>query len=83
VLCGESVNDVATSMRYVADRIGAEHLALGSDFDGGVTTVFDSTGLPLLTDALLAAGFSEDEVRQMMGGNYTRLLLHSLPARTP
>jgi membrane dipeptidase len=83
VLCGESVDNVAASMRYVADRIGAEHLALGSDFDGGVTTVFDATGLPLLTDALLAAGFSENEVRQLMGGNYTRLLLQSLPARTP
>jgi hypothetical protein len=31
----------------------------------------------------LAAGFSENEVRQMMGGNYTRLLLQSLPMRQP
>jgi len=83
VLCGDSVADIAASMRYVADRIGVEHLAIGSDFDGGVKTVFDSTGLPLLTNALFDAGFSELEIRQIMGENYTRLLLASLPAQRP
>ncbi len=66
VLCGDSVADVAASMRYVADKIGTEHVALGSDFDGGVKTVFDATGLPLLTDALFDAGFSDLEIRQIM-----------------
>jgi len=83
VLCGDSVADIAASMRYVADSIGTEHVALGSDFDGGVKTVFDASGLPLLTNALIDAGFSEQEIRQIMGENYTRLLLASLPTRTP
>jgi len=82
VLCGDSVADIAASMRYVADRIGVEHVAIGSDFDGGVKTVFDATGLPLLTEALLDAGFSDGEIRQIMGENYTRLLLASLPTQT-
>jgi membrane dipeptidase len=81
VLCGDSVADVAASMRYVADKIGTEHVALGSDFDGGVKTVFDATGLPLLTEALFDAGFSGLEIRQIMGENYTKLLLENLPAR--
>jgi membrane dipeptidase len=81
VLCGDSVADVAASMRYVANKIGTEHVALGSDFDGGVKTVFDATGLPLLTDALFDAGFSDLEIRQIMGENYTQLLLKNLPAR--
>jgi membrane dipeptidase len=81
VLCGDSAADVAASMRYVADKIGTEHVALGSDFDGGVKTVFDATGLPLLTDALFDAGFSDLEIRQIMGENYTKLLLTSLPTR--
>ena len=83
VICGETVQDIAASMRYVADRIGVEHVALGSDFDGGVKTVFDATGLPLLTGALFDAGFSELEISQIMGGNYARLLMTGLPARTP
>ncbi len=81
VLCGDTPADIAASIRYVADRIGAEHLALGSDFDGGVRTVFDAGGLPLLTAELFAAGFSEAEVRMIMGENYARLLLAALPPR--
>ena len=81
VLCGDTPADIAASMRYVADRIGAEHLALGSDFDGGVRTVFDAGGLPLLTKELFEAGFSEAEVRMIMGENYARLLLAALPLR--
>ena len=83
VLCGDSVADIAASMRYVADRIGVKHVAIGSDFDGGVKTVFDATGLPLLTEALFDAGFSKGEIRQILGENYTRLLLASLPTQIP
>jgi microsomal dipeptidase-like Zn-dependent dipeptidase len=83
VLCGESMADIARAMRYVADRIGTDHLALGSDYDGGVRTVTDASGLPLLTDALFEAGFSDLEIRKIMGENYTRLLLSRLPARLP
>ena len=79
VLCGDDIADIAATMRYVADRIGVEHLALGSDFDGGVTTITDAAGLPLLTDALFDAGFSDNEIRRIMGGNYAQLLLTALP----
>lgn len=82
VLCGSSVDDITASLRYVADRIGVEHLALGSDFDGGVKTIFDVSGLPLLTASLRHGGFTDAEVRRIMGGNYARLLLRSLPRRT-
>jgi membrane dipeptidase len=81
ILCGDSVADIAANMRFVADRIGSQHLAIGSDFDGGVNTVFDATGLPQLTDALFDAGFSDLEIRAIMGGNYVQLLLNALPDR--
>lgn len=80
VICGDDIADIAAAFRYVADKIGVEHLALGSDFDGGVKTVTDASGLPLLTDALFDAGFSDLEIREIMGENYTRLLLNALPA---
>ncbi|MCC0014603.1 MAG: membrane dipeptidase, partial [Rhodobiaceae bacterium] len=65
--------------RYVAGLIGAEHLALGSDFDGAVTTPFDTTGLPLITEAMLTAGFLQPDIEMAMGGNQIRLLLENLP----
>ncbi len=81
VLCGENVDSITASIRYVASRIGVEHVAIGSDFDGGVTTVFDASGLPLLTGSLQRAGFSEAEIRMIMGENYVNLLLATLPSR--
>jgi microsomal dipeptidase-like Zn-dependent dipeptidase len=60
--------------------VGVRHVALGSDFDGFVRTPIDAAGLPALTDALLGAGFSEEEVQLIMGGNVLRVLTHTLPA---
>jgi microsomal dipeptidase-like Zn-dependent dipeptidase len=66
-------------MRHVADLVGVEHVALGSDYDGTVSVPFDATGLPLLTEALLRAGFAPREVEQIMGGNVVRVLQETLP----
>lgn len=54
-------------------------MALGSDFDGAVTTPFDTSGLVQITDALLKAGFTEDQIRLIMGGNVVRVLRQTLP----
>jgi membrane dipeptidase len=63
-------------VRYVADRIGVEHVALGSDFDGATMPdeLRDVTGLPRLLDALAAAGFAEAEVRAIAWDNWRRTL---------
>jgi microsomal dipeptidase-like Zn-dependent dipeptidase len=58
---------------------GVEHVALGSDFDGAVTEPFDTTGVVQITDALLSEGFSDEEIRLIMGGNVLRLLSQTLP----
>lgn len=64
---------------YMADRIGPEHLAFGSDFDG--TTVpeelGDAAGLPKLVAALREAGFSEKDLRKMAHENWLRVLEHT------
>jgi microsomal dipeptidase-like Zn-dependent dipeptidase len=77
--CGKTVGDTVRAMRYVADLVGVEHVALGSDFDGAVATVFDTTGWPLLTEALIEAGFSEKEIAAILGGNVLRVLRDTLP----
>jgi membrane dipeptidase len=62
--------------RYVADRIGVEHVALGSDFDGAEipAELGDVAGLPRLLDALRAGGFSDAEVRTIAWDNWRRTL---------
>ncbi len=77
--CGTDARAVARSIRHAATVMGARHVALGSDFDGAVTTPFDTTGLVEITDALLAEGFSEEEVALIMGGNVLRVLSETLP----
>lgn len=78
-VCETSVQAIVKAMRYAADKVGVEHIALGSDFDGAVNAPFDTTGLAQLTEGLAKAGFSEQDIAAIMGGNVRRLLLESLP----
>jgi microsomal dipeptidase-like Zn-dependent dipeptidase len=77
--CGTDARAVARAIRHAANVVGVRAVALGSDFDGAVTEPFDTTGVVLITDALLAEGFTEEEVGQIMGGNVFRLLAETLP----
>ena len=58
---------------------GIEHVALGSDFDGGVSTPFDASGLASLTEALMAEGFGDADIARVMGANAVRVLQAGLP----
>jgi microsomal dipeptidase-like Zn-dependent dipeptidase len=78
-VCGTDVSAIVRAVRHAVNVAGIEHVGLGSDFDGAVTAPFDASGLPLLTEALLAAGFAEREVAAVMGGNVERLLQQNLP----
>lgn len=78
-VCETDPASIARAIRHVADLVGVDHVALGSDFDGATHTRFDATGLVLVTEALLAAGFSAAETRQIMGENVLWLLLAELP----
>lgn len=78
-VCATSVEAIVKAIRYTADLIGVQHVALGSDFNGTIHAPFDVTGLPQLTEGLLKAGFSRADIAAIMGGNVQRLLLASLP----
>jgi membrane dipeptidase len=62
--------------RYVADRIGVEHVALGSDFDGATipSELGDVAGLPGLLSAFATAGFTDAELAAIAWGNWRRVL---------
>jgi microsomal dipeptidase-like Zn-dependent dipeptidase len=77
--CGNDAHAVARAIRHAVSVAGVDHVALGSDFDGAVTEPFDSSGWVLVTDALLQEGFSEDQIKQIMGDNVVRVLLQVLP----
>jgi microsomal dipeptidase-like Zn-dependent dipeptidase len=77
--CGRDAVAIARAIRYTANLIGVDHVALGSDYDGAITAPFDTTGVVQITDALLKEGFREDEIRKIMGENVIRVLQSYLP----
>lgn len=77
--CGRDAAAVARAIKYTVGVVGPEHVALGSDFDGATAMPFDVTGGPLITEALLKEGFSERDIRLIMGENVTRVLMQVLP----
>ena len=79
-VCGEMPADWARAVRYAVDRVGADHVALGSDWDGAVPAIVDAAGTAHLTRALLDVGFGPDEIAGIMGENTLRVLRTVLPA---
>jgi membrane dipeptidase len=67
---------IAEHARHVAERIGAEHVALGSDFDGATipAPLGGADGLPRLVAALRDAGFSDRETAAICWHNWRRVL---------
>ncbi len=78
-VCGRGPDAIARAVRHAVAVAGIEHVALGSDFDGAVATPFDAAGLPVLTEALIAEGFSDEEIARVMGANAIRVLQSALP----
>jgi membrane dipeptidase len=70
---------VVAAIRYAIDLLGEDHVSLGSDYDGSVTTTFDTSELAVLTHEMMQAGFSDAEIEKSMGGNAARFLLEQLP----
>ncbi len=70
------ISTLVDHVEYVADRVGVEHVALGSDFDGAtvIESVGDATGLPAVIRALRDRGFGDDEVRAIARDNWLRVI---------
>ena len=66
---------IVDHMEHIAGTIGPEHIALGSDWDGFVWMprgLPDAAALPRLTVELLRRGFTDEQVRGILGGNFLR-----------
>ena len=73
-VCDTSPQAIVKAMKYVRDLVGIEYVALGSDYDGATTVRFDTGQLVQLTQALLDADFTPEEIRAVMGGNALRVI---------
>jgi membrane dipeptidase len=73
-ICSTKPHDVVRAIAHVRDLVGIDYVGLGSDFDGATTTGFDASQVVAVTQALLNIGFSETDIRKVMGGNVLRVL---------
>lgn len=80
VTCDDSPAGIAGAIVAAIGLVGEDHVALGSDFDGAVTTQFDVSELAALTQALIDKGLDEPTIAKVMGGNMVRFLRDALPA---
>ena len=78
-ICGNSPATVAAAIVYGIGLVGEDHISLGSDFDGTVTTSFDGSEMAVITQALLEANLSEQQIRKVMGENMLTFLQTYLP----
>lgn len=76
-----SLDRFVEHISYVADLVGIDHVAIGSDYDGMgdiVPIVPDVSQLVELTRSMMAHGFTENEIAQVWGGNFLRLLRETI-----
>ena len=79
-VCGTDADATVRAIKYVADRIGVDKVAMGSDFDGAITASYDITGFTVVVKALEKQGFSRADIEKIMGGNVRDFFLRNLPA---
>jgi len=82
-VCDPSPAGIVKSIRYAIDLLGVDHVALGSDYDGATAVFIDTSELAILTQTMIDTGFTEHEIRQVMGENVRRFLRNRLPLKQP
>jgi membrane dipeptidase len=72
-----TVEDAAACIDHIVKVAGIDHVGIGSDFDG-ISLVprglEDVSKMPNLTAELLKRGYSEDDIKKIMGGNFLRVI---------
>jgi membrane dipeptidase len=71
-----TLDDYLDHIDYVVKRIGVDHVGIGTDFDhgAGIVGYRDASEARNLTRALLARGYSADDVAKIWSGNFMRVL---------
>jgi len=68
--------EIIEHIDHAVKLVGADHVGLGSDFDGANMPfgMDDASHLPQITDALLAKGYSDSDIQKILGGNTLRVM---------
>jgi membrane dipeptidase len=71
-----SMEDYLDHIDYVVERIGVEHVGVGTDFDhgAGIVGFKDASEAPNLTRGLLERGYSAEDIGKIWSGNFMRVL---------
>ncbi|MDU8946461.1 dipeptidase [Ovoidimarina sediminis] len=78
VTCDDSPEGIAGAIRAAVDLLGEDHVSLGSDWDGTVQVAMDPSELSALTQALVEASFTDEQIGKIMGGNFLRVVRERL-----
>ncbi len=73
---GTSIDILIDHIDHIKNLVGVDYIGLGSDFDGSITTVnelYDATCYPIITKKLVERGYTEEDIRKILGGNFMRV----------
>lgn len=78
-----NIDDLIRHIDHIVEIVGVDHVSLGPDFlesnlvnrsaDHYAEGIEDITKLPLIPDALVRHGYSEVDIRKILGGNILRV----------
>ena len=70
-----TVNDWLDHLNHAVELVGADHVGVGSDLDGGCgfPGLDDVTKFPTLTEGMVSRGYSEEDIVKILGGNNLRV----------
>lgn len=71
-----NIDTVIKHIDYIKNLVGVDYIALGADYDGGISApvgLEDVSKMPSLTLSLLKHGYTNEEVRKILGENYLRV----------
>ena len=74
---GTSLDDLIDHIDYIKNLVGIDFIGLGSDFDGGIVSpneIYDATCYPNISARLFERGYTESEIRKILGLNFLRVL---------
>ena len=72
----KSIESILDNIEYVAEAIGPEHVGLGTDyygFDKAPKGVEDISKMPIITEKLIQRGFTDEQIKGVLGGNLMRV----------
>lgn len=78
-ICDISPKGIAKEIIHAVNLLGEDAVALGSDYDGTVTTSLDTSEIAAITHELLEQGLPEPQIRKVMGENALRFFRENLP----